>query len=271
MHCELIAQGHSVGRERVARVMRDNDVRGKRKRRFRTTTQSNHTHPVAPNVLNREFTVEQPNAAWVGDITYVWTMQGWLYLAVILDLYSRRVVGWAMSHHIDQDLTLRALHMVLDGREPSAGLVHHTDRGSQYAANDYQKLLKARGITCSMSRKGNCWDNAVAESCFASLKVECVHEALYRTRAEAITDIFKYIEVLYNRVRRHSSLGYVSPMEFVEKQYCAASGSLSQVSTQPRQVQFAISQSADTLFVPQPNRVLVIDVVSELISQEIAA
>ena len=218
VHRELVAQGHTVGRDRVARLMRENDLRGKRKRRFRNTTQSNHRHPIAPNVLAREFIVAQPSAAWVGDITYVWTLEGWLYLAVIVDLYSRRVVGWAMSHRIDQALALRALRMALDTCEPGAGLIHHTDRGSQYAANDYRKLLKARGITCSMSRKGNCWDNAVAESFFATLKVEFVHETLFHTRAQATRDIFEYIEVFYNRVRRHSFLGYVSPMEF-ERNY----------------------------------------------------
>ena len=211
---ELFAQGHTVGRGRVARLMRDNDLRGKRKRRFRTTTQSNHRYRVAPNVLQRQFTAEQPNAAWAGDITYVWTMEGWLYLAVILDLYSRRVVGWAMGKRINQALTLRALRMALKACEPGPGLIHHTDRGSQYAANDYRKLLKARRITCTMSRKGDCWDNAVAESFFATLKVEFVHETLFHTRAQATSEIFEYIEVFYNRVRRHSFLGYVSPMEF---------------------------------------------------------
>ena len=218
VHRELLAQGHTVGRDRIGRVMRDNGLQGTRKRRLRNTTQSNHRHPVAPNVLEREFTVEQPNAAWVGDITYVWTQEGWLYLAVILDLYSRRVVGWAMGNRIDQALTLRALGMALNAREPGSGLIHHTDRGSQYAANDYRKLLDARGITCSMSRKGNCWDNAVAESFFATLKVEFVHETLFRTRTQATREIFEYIEIFYNRVRRHSSLGYVSPLEF-EKTY----------------------------------------------------
>ncbi len=151
-----------------------------------------------PNVLEREFTVEQPNTAWVGDITYVWTLEGWLYLSVILDLYSRRVVGWAMGKRIDQALTLRALGMAFHACEPGPGLIHHTDRGSQYAANDYQKMLKARGITCSMSRKGNCWDNAVAESFFATLKVEFVHERLFHTRTQATREIFEYIEVFYN-------------------------------------------------------------------------
>lgn len=214
VHRELVAQQHLVGRDRVARLMRENDVQGRRKRRFRTTTQSNHSHAVAPNVLERQFAVEQPNVAWVGDITYVWTLEGWLYLSVILDLYSRRVVGWAMGERIDQALTLRAMDMALKACEPDPGLIHHSDRGSQYAANDYRKLLRARGITCSMSRKGNCWDNAVAESFFATLKVEFIHETLFRTRAQAITEIFEYIEVFYNRVRRHSSIGYVSPQEF---------------------------------------------------------
>ena len=201
---ELVAQGHTVGRDRVARLMRDNDLRGKHKRGFRNTTQSHHRHPIAPNVLEREFTVARPSAAWVGDITYIWTLEGWLYLAVILDLYSRRVVGWAMSNRIEQALTLGALRMALDTCEPGAGLIHHTDRGSQYAANDYRTLLKARGITCSMSHKGNCWDNSVAESFFATLKVEFVHETLFQTRAQATREIFEYIEVFYNRVRRHS-------------------------------------------------------------------
>ncbi len=170
VHRELLAQGHTVGRGRVARLMRENALRGKRKRRFRNTTQSVHAHPIAPNVLKREFTVDKPNAAYVSDITYIWTLEGWLYLAVILDLYSRRVVGWAMGPRIDQALTLRALDMASDGCKAVAGLIHHSDRGSQYAANDYRKLLEARGMTCSMSRKGNCWDNAVAESFFCDAK-----------------------------------------------------------------------------------------------------
>jgi transposase InsO family protein len=169
---------------------------------------------VAPNTLERQFAVSRPDEAWVGDITYVWTLEGWLYLCVILDLYSRRIVGWSMSERIDQALTLRALSMALRARQPDAGLLHHSDRGSQYAAGDYRKHLQARGITCSMSRKGNCWDNAVAESFFATLKVEFIHESTFHTRSQAVTEIFEYIEVFYNRVRRHSFLGYVSPQEF---------------------------------------------------------
>ncbi len=212
MQRELLAQGQSVGRHRVARLMRLGGLRGRRRRRFRTTTQSNHAHPVAANQLERQFAVETPNQAWVTDITYVWTLQGWLYLCVILDLYSRRVVGWAMGERINQALTLRALKMALAGRAPKPGLVHHSDRGSQYAAKSYRRILKARGIECSMSRKGDCWDNAVAESFFATLKVELVYETLFITRAQARQQIFEYIEVFYNRVRRHSYLGYVSPV-----------------------------------------------------------
>jgi len=214
MQRELLAQGHSVGRHRVARLMRLDGLRGRRRRRFRTTTQSNHAHPVAANQLERQFAVETPNQAWVTDITYIWTLQGWLYLCVILDLYSRRVVGWAMGERINQALTLRALKMALAGRAPKPGLVHHSDRGSQYAAKLYRRLLKARGIECSMSRRGDCWDNAVAESFFATLKVELVYETLFITRAQARQEIFEYIEAFYNRVRRHSYLGYVSPVDY---------------------------------------------------------
>ncbi len=210
----LVAQGHTVGRDRVARLMRENGLRGKRRRRFRNTTDSNHTYPVAPNVLERQFTTKQPNAAWAGDITYIWTMEGWLYLAVIIDLYSRRVVGWAMSNRIDQSLTLRALHMALRAREPGPGLIHHTDRGSQYAANAYQRLLKARGTICSMSRKGDCWDNAVAESFFATLKEELIYRGTWPTRASAKAAIAQYIDGFYNVRRRHSTLGFVSPIDF---------------------------------------------------------
>lgn len=214
VHRELSAQGLTVGRHRVARLMRICALAGKRRRRFRITTQSNHVHPIAENALERRFEVEQPNQAWVTDITYVWTLEGWLYLATIIDLYSRRVVGWSMSKRIDQALTLRALSMALKARTPRSELMHHSDRGSQYAAHAYRKMLDAHGITCSMSRKGNCWDNAVAESFFATLKVELVYESIFRTRAQAKAAIFEYIEVFYNRVRRHSSIGYVSPLEF---------------------------------------------------------
>lgn len=214
VHRELSAQGLTVGRHRVARLMRICALAGKRRRRFRITTQSNHAHPIAQNSLERRFEVERPNEAWVSDITYVWTLEGWLYLATIIDLYSRRVVGWSMSKRIDQALTLTALSMALNTRTLGAELMHHSDRGSQYAAGTYRKMLDTHGITCSMSRKGNCWDNAVAESFFATLKVELVYESIFRTRAQAKAAIFEYIEAFYNRVRRHSYLGYVSPDEF---------------------------------------------------------
>ena len=170
--------------------------------------------PVAENVLDRRFEVEAPNTAWVTDITYVWTSEGWLYLAAILDLFSRRVVGFAMSERIDRALTLEALRMAVGRRCVNAGLIHHSDRGSQYASGDYQAELDKLGVICSMSRKGNCWDNAVAESFFATLKTECVYLTKFKTREDAKRTIFDFIEGFYNHRRRHSTLGYVSPMEF---------------------------------------------------------
>lgn len=214
VHAELLESGFEVGRNRVARLMRDNGVRAKGKRRFRKTTDSEHDHRIAPNVLNRDFLVHAPNKAWLGDITYLWTAEGWLYLAVILDLFSRKVVGWAMDDNMRTDLVLLALRQALSRRAPGRDLVHHTDRGSQYASKDYQKALDAHGIECSMSRKGNCWDNAVAESFFGTLKVELDAKDHWKSRAAARCDVFEYIEVFYNRQRRHSYLGYVSPERF---------------------------------------------------------
>jgi transposase InsO family protein len=214
---ELREGPNTAGRHRIARLMRENGIRGRRRRRFRVTTQSNHAYPVAPNDLDRRFTVSAPNVAWVTDITYILTDEGWLYLCVILDLYSRRVVGWSAGARIDQALTLNALQTALNGRRPDPGLLHHSDRGSQYAANTYRRTLTANGITCSMSRKGNCWDNAVAESFFATLKVELVYQTTFQTRDEARSELFEYIEVFYNRVRRHSALGYISPADFEDR------------------------------------------------------
>jgi len=165
-------------------------------------------------MLQRQFTVSQPNRVWAGDITYVWTMEGWLYLAVLLDLYSRAVIGWAMGPRLTGDITEQALRMALKTRQPQAGLLPHSDRGSQYAAGPYQQLLTAHGITASMSRKGNCWDNACVESFFGTLKRELIHHRQYSTRDEAKQEIFEYLEVFYNRQRRHSTLGYQSPVEF---------------------------------------------------------
>jgi transposase InsO family protein len=210
----LIKQGHDVGEHRVARLMRQDGIRAKTIKKWRATTQSQHRLPVAANTLNRQFTVESPNRVWAGDITYVWTTEGWLYLAVILDLYSRAVIGWAMGARLTGDLVQHALTRALQQRTPTRGLLHHSDRGSQYAATSYQQLLATHGITASMSRTGNCWDNACVESFFGTLKRELIYHRQYRTRDEATQDIFEYIEVFYNRLRRHSTLGYYSPAEF---------------------------------------------------------
>jgi len=217
VHDELKAAGIAVSRKRVARIMRELGLEGRRKRRFKATTDSKHNLPVAENVLDRNFEVDAPDVAWVTDITYVWTAEGWLYLAAILDLFSRRVVGLAMSERIDRALVLEALRNAVGRRLPNAGLMHHSDRGSQYASGDYQDALDELGVVCSMSRKGNCWDNAVAESFFATLKTKCVYTRRFATRAEAREAIFEFIEVFYNGTRRHSTLGYLSPMAFEMK------------------------------------------------------
>ena len=217
VHAELQALGIAVSRKRVARLMRTLGLESPRKKRFKATTDSKHDMPVADNVLDRQFEVEAPDLAWVTDITYVWTDEGWLYLAAILDLFSRRVVGFAMSDRIDRALVLQALKLAAGRRVPNAGLTHHSDRGSQYASSDYRKALGDLDIVCSMSRKGNCWDNAVAESFFATLKTELVYRRRFATRAEAREAIFDFIETFYNSHRRHSTLGYLSPMEFENK------------------------------------------------------
>ncbi len=212
IHEELTTAGEKLGRKRVARLMQDEGIEGQRKRRFRVTTDSRHSHPVAANKLNRDFTVSAPNKVWVSDITYIWTREGWMYLAAILDLFSRRVVGWSIEPYVDRTLALDALGMALRTRRPEPGLLHHSDRGVQYASGDYQKLLAEHGIDCSMSRKGDCWDNAVAESFFSTLKAELVHRTDYITRSQARASVFEYIEAFYNPRRRHSALGYVSPV-----------------------------------------------------------
>jgi transposase InsO family protein len=193
--------------------MRHDGLRAKTVKQWRVTTKSAHRLPVVANTLDRQFTVSQPNRVWAGDLTYIWTLEGWLYLAVLLDLYSRRVVGWAMGPRLTGALTVQALRMALTTRQPTTGLLHHSDRGSQYAAGPYQQLLTTHGITASMSRTGNCWDNACVESFFGTLKRERVYPQRYATRSEATQDIFEYIEVFYNRQRRHSTLGYRSPVE----------------------------------------------------------
>lgn len=214
VHAELQATGEQVGRKRVARLMREEKLAARTRRRFRATTDSKHSFPVAPNVLERDFTATAPNQVWVTDITFLWTAQGWLYLAVILDLFSRRVVGWATSQNVDRHLALAALDNALVLRRPRAGLIHHSDRGSTYASSDYRKALENRGIECSMSRSGDCWDNAVAESFFSSLKRELEEIDDLESRAGATHYIAEYIDGFYNLQRRHSAINYNSPIEF---------------------------------------------------------
>lgn len=210
----LRAKGVACGRHRVARLRRLAGIEAKRTRRFRVTTQSHHNLPIAPNVLGREFAVDHPNRVWVSDITYIPTGAGWLYLAIVLDLFARKLVGWSMSQHIDQQLVNEAMLMALGRRRPKPGLIHHSDQGRQYASDSYRQMLIERGVEQSMSRKGDCFDNACAESFISSLKNELTHHLRFRTREEARSAIFEYIEVFYNRQRLHQTLGYVSPAEF---------------------------------------------------------
>jgi putative transposase len=214
VHAELVARGEPCSVNTVAKLMRQHGIAAKTKRKYRCTTDSNHDRPVAENVLDRRFEPGAADRAWAADITYVPTREGWLYLAAVEDLHTRRIVGWSMSERIDSRLVVDALEMAIARRLPGAGLVAHSDRGSQYASEHYQRLLAGHGIVCSMSRRANCWDNAPMESFFASLKKELVHDEDYATREEARASLFEYIEVFYNRVRRHSSLGYKSPVEY---------------------------------------------------------
>jgi transposase InsO family protein len=215
LYRELKDQGFKAGRNRIARLMRENGLVATRPKRVRKTTDSSHSQPVAENVLDRKFDVPGPNRAWVTDITYIWTWEGWLYLAVVIDLFSRRVVGWSMAEHMRLELVLNALQMALGERLTDGGLlVHHSDRGSQYASETYRDTLAQQGIVCSMSRKGNCWDNAVAESFFATLKKELIARDSWPTRRSARSAIHEYITLFYNSRRRHSYLGFMSPMEY---------------------------------------------------------
>ena len=214
VHAELAARGHDCCVNTVAKLMRDHGIHAKTARKFRCTTDSNHDLPIADNLLDRQFDPAQPNEAWVADITYIPTREGWLYLAAVEDLYSRRVVGWSLAEHMESRLVVDALALAVDRRLPGEGLLAHSDRGSQYASDHYQRLLAKHDITCSMSRRADCWDNAPMESFFASLKKELVHDADFATRAAARAAIVEYIEVFYNARRRHSSLGYVSPAEY---------------------------------------------------------
>ena len=210
VHAALRSEGKRVGRNRVARLMHRNGIQARQKRRFRKTTDSNHSFPLAPNLLARQFTAAAPNKIWLADITYVPTLEGWLYLAVVLDMFSRKVVGWAMSETMPQELTVAALRMAITNRQPGKGLLHHSDRGSQYAAHAYRRLLDEHGMLCSMSRRGDCWDNAPMESFFGSMKTE-LEDGLYETRQAAKTALFGFIEGFYNRHRLHSAIGYLTP------------------------------------------------------------
>jgi putative transposase len=210
---ELKRRSKRIGENRVARLMRKDGLRAKTKRKFKVTTDSKHNLPVAANLLNREFTPEAPNQRWSSDITYIWTSEGWLYLAVVMDLFSRAIIGWSMSERMTRALVINAFGMAVKRRNPAPGLLHHSDRGSQYASADYQAILAKYRVICSMSRKGNCWDNAPVESFFSTLKREHVFHNFYRDRIQARQSIFVYIEQFYNRKRIHSALGYKTPNE----------------------------------------------------------
>lgn len=212
----LLESGYRCSLNRVARLMRQAKLVPKTIKRFRVTTDSRQSRYPASNVLKRNFSAEQANQKWVSDVTYIPTREGWVFLAVVLDLYSRRVVGWAMENRLTSELVQRALQDAIAERRPLPGLIAHSDQGKEYYASAYQAMLRANGLVCSMSRKGDCYDNAVAESFFHSLKVELIHHADYRTRQQARTAIFEYIEVFYNRQRKHSSLNYLSPVDFEE-------------------------------------------------------
>ena len=212
---ELRSRGFPVSKTRVERLMRENGIRARHKRRYKATTDSKHGLPVADNLLNRHFQPSAPNRIWTADLTYIWTDEGWLYLAIVLDLFNREIVGWSIKPRMTADIVVEALTMAWFRRKPAPGLIHHSDRGSQYASLVFQEKLAEYGMICSMSRKGNCWDNAPTESFFNSLKNERVHGTRYPTREEAIHDLFEYIEVFYNRSRRHSTLKSKSPRQFL--------------------------------------------------------
>ncbi len=214
VHADLREQGEGCGKHRVARLMRNHGIHPKTRRKFKVTTQSKHNKPIYENRLGREFCAKTPNERWVSDITYIPTVEGWLYLSVIMDLFSRKIVGWSMSDRLKESLVMDSLRMALFQRKTHSDLLLHSDRGSQYASDKFQKMLNDHSILCSMSRKGDCWDNAAMESFFHSLKTECVYHERYQTREEAKKSIFDYIEVFYNRQRKHSYLGYQSPEQY---------------------------------------------------------
>lgn len=214
MHVELQEDGLDVGRHRVARLMRDNGLKALQKRRYKKTTDSNHGGPVAANLLDQDFACDGPDQKWGADISYIWTAEGWLYLAIVLDLYSRRIVGWAVSDRLKKGLAIMALTRAISTRRPPPGLIHHSDRGSQYCSHDYLRLLKAHGMLPSMSGKGNCYDNAMVETVFKTIKNELIWRASFQTRKAAELALGRYIDGFYNPRRRHSALGYKSPASF---------------------------------------------------------
>jgi putative transposase len=214
IHQELNENGVKCSRKRVARIMKQEGVRAIVPRKYKATTDSKHNLPVAPNLLKQDFDIKEPNKVWLADITYISTIEGWLYLAAIMDLGCRRIKGWSMSNRLTKELVLDALKMAVCNNPKAAGVIHHSDRGSQYASAEYQKLLKDNGMICSMSRKGNCWDNAPMESFFHTLKTEWVYGLKYKTRQEAKASLFEYIEIFYNRQRRHSALQYMNPCQY---------------------------------------------------------
>lgn len=217
---ELQDKGIQCSENRVARLMREKELAAKTKRKYKVTTDSKHDLPVAPNLVEKDFSAAAPNRLWVSDITYIWTLEGWLYLAVILDVFSRQIVGWSMSQRMTQDLVLNALKSALGRRKIPSGLIFHSDRGSQYAAHAVGELLQKHGIKQSMSKKGDCYDNAMAESFFSSLKREFIYPfPVFKTRNEAKQSIFYYIEIFYNKIRKHSAIGYLSPAQFEQLKF----------------------------------------------------
>jgi putative transposase len=218
VHRQLLEEGESVSENTVADIMKERQIRSKMHKRFRIlTTDSRHDHPIADNLLERDFVAAAPDQVWLADITYIPTDEGWLYLAAVMDLCSRKIVGWSMSENLKSDLTLQALQMAIDRRRPEPGLIHHSDRGVQYACTAYRETLKSHGLQASMSRRGDCYDNAPMESFWGTLKTELVYQRRYATREQAMQSLFEYIEVFYNRKRKHSSLNYQSPESFEAK------------------------------------------------------
>jgi putative transposase len=214
MHAELQDNGLAIGRHRVARLMSENGLKARQKTRFKKTTDSDHGGPVATNVLDQDFTADGPDQKWGVDISYVWTAEGWLYLAIVLDLFSRRIVGWQLSDRMKRGLAMDALQRAINLRQPAPGLIHHSDRGSQYCSDDYRRILRDHGFVASMSGRGNCYDNAMVETVFKTIKSELIWRTAFSTRDQASKAIGQYIEGFYNPRRRHSSLGYVSPVTF---------------------------------------------------------